>query len=322
MPKGTYEKIMCEAEAKYGLEEGTICKATMLTRLKSKRKTTTAGKGNISPLIALEAHFLDIILQLAVMRQPLTPSGAIQLINSLVETSHFQREIIEWKAKHLALKEDDTAVENPAYLGKKYWRNFRKRHPELKTKKAVKFDAKRDDWCTYDNFVAMYDGVYAAMVKSGVAIELPNEVKVTLDGTITDNEAEMYGRKTKYLLTKPEYILFVDEVGCNTSQKNDGNVGGEKFLITEDQRAMLRSSFQDCHFTVLGFTNGKGEPVCCVIIVASMEISAKHIMGLQPWVPEVVGDPESNIEENSHGPLKFYPYGPTCLLLVKLLRLI
>jgi len=45
-----------------------------------------------------------------------------------------------------------------------------------------------------------------------------------------------------------------------------------------------------------------------------MEISAKHIMGLQPWVPEVVGDPESNIEENSHGPLKFYPYGPTCVV--------
>jgi hypothetical protein len=65
----------------------------------------------------LEAHFLDIILQLAIMHQPLTPSGTIQLINSLVETSHFQREIIEWKAEHLALKEDDTAVKNPAHLG-------------------------------------------------------------------------------------------------------------------------------------------------------------------------------------------------------------
>ncbi len=51
------------------------------------------------------------------MHQPLTPSGTIQLINSLVETSHFQREIIEWKAEHLALKEDDTAVKNPAHLG-------------------------------------------------------------------------------------------------------------------------------------------------------------------------------------------------------------
>ncbi len=163
-------KIIYEAEERWGLEEGAICKATVLTRLKSKRKPTTAGKGNVSPLIALEAHFLDIILQLAVMRQPLTPSGAIQLINSLVETSYFQREIIEWKAKHLALTEDDTTGENPAYLGKKYWQNFRKWHPEFKTKKAVKFDAKRGDWCTYNNFAAMHDGVYAAMVKSSIAI--------------------------------------------------------------------------------------------------------------------------------------------------------
>jgi hypothetical protein len=114
------------------------------------------------------------------------------------------------------------------------------------------------------------------------------------------------------LLTKPKFILFIDEVGYNTSQKNDGNVGSKKFLITEDQRAMLRSSFQDCRFTVLGFTNGKGEPVCCVIIVASMEISAKHVLGLQPCVQEVVGDPESNVEENSYGPLKYYLYGLTC----------
>jgi hypothetical protein len=45
VPKGTYEKIMCEAEAKYGLEEGTICKATMLTRLKKKQKNNCSWQG-------------------------------------------------------------------------------------------------------------------------------------------------------------------------------------------------------------------------------------------------------------------------------------
>jgi hypothetical protein len=38
----------------------------------------------------------------------------------LGETHHLQHEIIEWKAKHLALREDDTDVENSAFLGKKY----------------------------------------------------------------------------------------------------------------------------------------------------------------------------------------------------------
>ncbi len=63
---------------------------TILTRLKSNRETKTVGKGNVSLLLALEAHFLvlGIILQLAVIHQPVTPSGAI-LIVQLVETSHF-----------------------------------------------------------------------------------------------------------------------------------------------------------------------------------------------------------------------------------------
>ena len=38
------------------------------------------------------------------------------------------------------------------------------------------------------------------------------------------NKEEVFGRKTKYLLTHPEIFLFVSEVGDNTSQKNDGNV--------------------------------------------------------------------------------------------------
>ena len=30
-------------------------------------------------------------------------------------------------------------------------------------------------------------------------------------------------------------VLFIDEVGDHTSQKNDGNVGGQKFLVQNDQ---------------------------------------------------------------------------------------
>ena len=100
-------------------------------------------------------------------------------------------------------------------------------------------------------------------------------------------------------------------MGCNTSQKSDGNVGGQKFVVQNNKRALICASHQDCHFTVLGFTNGLGEPVCCVIIIAAAEVRAKDIMGLQPWA-SIVGDPSINFEENSNGPEKYYPYGPTC----------
>ena len=83
--------------------------------------------------------------------------------------------------------------------------------------------------------------------------------------------------------------------------------------MKDTERALIRSSFADCHFTVLGFTNGRGDPVCCVIILACTELTAKCIMGVQPWA-DVVGDPMVDIEANSHGIDKFYPYGPTCVV--------
>jgi hypothetical protein len=100
-----------------------------------------------------------------------------------------------------------------------------------------------------------------------------------LDRKIAENKQESIGRETHFLLTRPDYILFVDKVGCNTLQKSDGNVGGQKFVVGKKKRALIRSSHQDCHFTVLGFTNAVGEPVCCVIIIAAVELRAKDIMG-------------------------------------------
>ena len=85
----------------------------------------------------------------------------------------------------------------------------------------------------------MYAGIYAAMVRSQVAIQLPEKVMVRLDGRITESSEEKYGRETNFLLTRPEFVFFVDEVGCNTLQKADGNVGGQKFVVQNNKRALI-----------------------------------------------------------------------------------
>jgi hypothetical protein len=307
LPKGTYKDIISETESKFSLSEGSLNIKTLLTRVK-RGKLTCSGRGRVSPMIALEAHFLDALLQLAAMRQPVTTKQALQLINSMVTTTNLKQSIIAWKKTNLPGSFED---EKAQYLGPKYWKNFKKRHPELKQRRAVRFDSNREDWCTKDNFEKMYSHIYPAMVQSGVAIELDEEVMVTAEGNITDVQTKSWGRKTKYLLTRPELLMFVDEVGSNTSQKKDGNIGGQTFIVHKTQRALLRSSHADCHFTVLGFTNALGEPICCVIIIAGKEIAAKHRMGLQPWA-DFVGDPEVDLNENSNGVDKYYPYGPTC----------
>jgi hypothetical protein len=68
---------------------------------------------------------------------------------------------------------------------------------------------------------------------------IPNKVFVTLDGKITENKQESIGRETNFLLTsRPNYVLLIDKVGCNTSQKSDGNVGGQK-CVAEKKKGLL-----------------------------------------------------------------------------------
>ncbi len=101
----------------------------------------------------------------------------------------------------------------------------------------------------------MYNHIYPVMVESGIAIELQEEVMVSVEGNITESPTNSWGRKAKYLLTRPELLFFVDEVSSNTLQKKDGNIVGQTYVVHKTQRALLRSSHTHCHFTVLGFTN-------------------------------------------------------------------
>jgi hypothetical protein len=88
-------------------------------------------------------------------------------------------------------------------IGKSWWTKFLKCHPGLKTKKAVWFDLQRDDWCSVENFEAMYEEVYESMVSSGVAVKFDKEKFLDAEGNIVHSEAEAFGRKTKDLLTRP-----------------------------------------------------------------------------------------------------------------------
>ena len=65
----------------------------------------------------------------------------------------------------------------------------------------------------------------AGFVEKLVEPEWQNDLgeKVTKDRTV--------GEKVECRVTHPEYILFADEVGNNTCQKDDGHMGGQKYLV-------------------------------------------------------------------------------------------
>jgi len=60
------------------------------------------------------------------------------------------------------------------------------------------------------------------MVQSRVAIKLDQEVMVDRDGKVVRSEDLAFGRKTKHLLSHPNLVLFIDEVGVNMLQKMMG----------------------------------------------------------------------------------------------------
>jgi hypothetical protein len=186
-----------------------------------------------------------------------------------------------------------------ATLGKKYWENFCPWNAiEIERKKAVESDSKRDAWCTKDNFATMYDEKYKTMVWAGVAEEVPEAVFQDRKGnTVLEHNPTRYDRKTKFKLTHPERVIFVDEVGENTSQKQDGHIGGRKLIVSRGTRSQEWSSYSVCHFTVLGFTAASGEPAMCAVIVAAKRLTGIEASGFNPLSTDM--DEPGTLEEKS-----------------------
>jgi hypothetical protein len=82
----------------------------------------------------------------------------------LIEGTVSQTQLIGWKQNHMGINFERTTS---VTLGKKYWENIcRWNAIEKERKKAVKFNSKRDDWCTKENFAAMYYDIYKMVVRA------------------------------------------------------------------------------------------------------------------------------------------------------------
>ena len=78
----------------------------------------------------------------------------------------------------------------------------------------------------------MHKNMYLCMVDCGVAVKWADgPIWFNCEGEVVETLGEAFRKKSEYELIQPDKVIFVDEVGCNTSQKNDGNVGREKFLV-------------------------------------------------------------------------------------------
>jgi len=197
--------------------------------------------------------------------------------------------------------------EKKQVLGRAWYRGFWKRNKHLlERKKGQKFARERAEWSIYRNFVQMYDEVYDAMVTANVARTLEEPVWVNERQEETEEENKV-GRKATHLLLRPEYVVFVDECGCNTSQEGDGAVGGERKIVTRGTVPKESAATNSTHFTLLGFTAAMGEPVMCVVIIAAKTLRPEVITGLDILAPKEGDEEDPDFAKKNSGPGKMYP---------------
>jgi len=260
--------------------------------------------GQVSPLARIEPTIIGIIVQMARMRQCLTPSRALSLINSLIKDTPIQQELIAWKATN--------TPNTSGTVGKGYWRNFLKRNKnKIVSKRGQKYELNRQNWTTYTNFVHMYNNIIDEMVDAGVAEKLDEPVWMDRDGNIC-SEQEAYGCKVHHQIVRPDMCLCGDEVGGNISMKGDGHVGGELFVTEKGRVPQRKVSTKNRKFTMIGLTALTGDPVMCVIIIEGTRPNASIEAGIDITI-QPKGDPNDPdfILKNS-GKGCYLPGGPEC----------
>ena len=149
------------------------------------------------------------------------------------------------------------------------------------------------------------------MEDAGVAERLENPVWMNKSGEEV-NEDDAFGCKVTHKITRPDMCLVVDEVGGNTNQKGDGNVGGELQLCESGKTPQQKINTKDKHYTLLGLTALTGEPVMCIVIFAGTKEHAIVESGLDLSAPTFGSPSDPDFFEKNSGKGKRFPGGPTC----------
>ena len=89
----------------------------------SKVFITQDNGGHVSPLQPIKSKIVAVIVQMAQIRQCLAPSQGVQLLNSMIDGTNVQKELIQFKNKY------SHGIEGK--IGRGYWRSFKKRNAHL-----------------------------------------------------------------------------------------------------------------------------------------------------------------------------------------------
>jgi hypothetical protein len=271
--KGEFIALLRNIEEAHNLPENALDRHKFTIRKRAERNNPSGkSESQTSPMHSVEPTIVAYCIKCSRIGQPLTQDQVLALAISLIEGTDVAVRVIAWKKKYSHYYDDRPL------LGKGWYNAFMSRHHDILRKgKARTKDMNRQEWVTYENFKNMYEAVYETMVMAGVAKKLPEAVWFDRDGKIVFNEEEAFGEKSQYVLEHPEYCVYVDETGSNTNQKQDGHVGGRRFVLPVGESEVGRvGAINDLHFTTLVFTAATGQPIMVAVILKS-EKSADEV---------------------------------------------
>ena len=304
MKKGFLQSLINTIVLRNNLPADSIKSDMVRQRIKNDRKFTTVAQGHSPPLAAIEPKIVNTVIQLARIRQSITPTQGQRLVNSIIEGTPAQNNLVAWKKK-IGFNGELGQV------GAGFWRGFMRRNKDkIVSRKGKKYELDRASWSTYANFAQMYDGVIIELVDANVAVERVTPSWMDRDGFECE-EKDAFGCMVTHDITDPDMVLTLDEVGGNTSQKGDGQIGGELMLCATGTTPSRKINTKDKHYTVIPITTLSGKPVMCCIIFSGLRENHLCETGLDLTKPFIGSVDDSDFVQKNSGEGKVFPGGPT-----------
>jgi len=170
-------------------------------RIKHNKPFAVVEQGHLSPLLPIEPTIVQIIIQLSCIYQCNNPSQGLMLINSIIEGTPAQSDLIEWKLKIGCFRSD------LGRAGAGYWRGFLKRNGnKIVSRKGLKYEINRAKWSTYAIFRKMYDGVIHEFAPAGISKERESPAWMDRMGNAVE-EKDAYRCIVTHDITDPDYVI-------------------------------------------------------------------------------------------------------------------
>jgi hypothetical protein len=130
-------------------------------------------------------------------------------------------------------------------VGKNWWWSFKKQHAhQIVSKKGEKFALNCAEWTKLSNIKQMYEYFYNEMIEAHIVSPPAHPVYMDHAGNEVE-ESERFGFLQEMAIDHPDYILFADESGCQTNQKQDGYVGNRKYIVEQGTAPQVICSTAD-----------------------------------------------------------------------------